>query len=81
MNATIEIEGLRKRFGPVQALDGMTFTVQPGRGDRLRRAERRRQVSALLPALEQLPRHHHALDLVRPLVDLGDRGPQGSFRR
>src|ERR1700676_4078800 len=30
MNATIEIEGLRKRFGPVQALDGMTFTVQPG---------------------------------------------------
>src|SRR6202167_3939421 len=31
MNATIEIDGLRKRFGPVQALDGMTFTVQPGR--------------------------------------------------
>src|SRR6202049_4632988 len=30
MNATIEIEGLRKRFGPVQALDGMTFTVAPG---------------------------------------------------
>jgi ABC-2 type transport system ATP-binding protein len=30
MNATIEIEGLRKRSGPVQALDGMTFTVQPG---------------------------------------------------
>ncbi len=30
MNATIEIEGLRKRFGPVRALDGMTFTVQPG---------------------------------------------------
>jgi hypothetical protein len=30
MNATIEIEGLRKRFGPVQALDEMTFTVQPG---------------------------------------------------
>jgi ABC-2 type transport system ATP-binding protein len=30
MNATIEIDGLRKRFGPVQALDGMTFTVQPG---------------------------------------------------
>src|SRR5712691_7096484 len=27
---TIEIDGLRKRFGPVQALDGMTFTVQPG---------------------------------------------------
>jgi ABC-2 type transport system ATP-binding protein len=30
MNATIEIDGLRKRFGPVQALDGMTFAVQPG---------------------------------------------------
>jgi len=27
MNATIEIDGLRKRFGPVRALDGMTFTV------------------------------------------------------
>src|ERR1700677_2250517 len=31
MSATIEIDGLRKRFGPAQALDGMTFTVQPGR--------------------------------------------------
>src|SRR6266702_1309849 len=30
MNATIEIDGLRKRFGPVQALDGMSFTVLPG---------------------------------------------------
>jgi len=30
MNATIEIDGLRKRFGQVQALDGMTFTVGPG---------------------------------------------------
>jgi ABC-2 type transport system ATP-binding protein len=30
MSATIEIDGLRKRFGPVQALDGMTFTVHPG---------------------------------------------------
>jgi len=30
MDATIEIDGLRKRFGPVQALDGMTFTVHPG---------------------------------------------------
>jgi ABC-2 type transport system ATP-binding protein len=30
MEATIEVEGLRKRFGPVQALDGMTFTVTPG---------------------------------------------------
>jgi ABC-2 type transport system ATP-binding protein len=30
MNATIEIDGLRKRFGSTQALDGMTFTVEPG---------------------------------------------------
>jgi len=29
-NATIEVNGLRKRFGPVLALDGMSFTVQPG---------------------------------------------------
>jgi ABC-2 type transport system ATP-binding protein len=26
----IEVNGLRKRFGQTQALDGMTFTVQPG---------------------------------------------------
>jgi ABC-2 type transport system ATP-binding protein len=30
MEATIEVSGLRKRFGPALALDGMTFTVQPG---------------------------------------------------
>ena len=30
MDATIEVSGLRKRFGPQQALDGMTFTVKPG---------------------------------------------------
>jgi ABC-2 type transport system ATP-binding protein len=30
MNATIEIDGLRKRFGSTQALNGMTFTVRPG---------------------------------------------------
>jgi ABC-2 type transport system ATP-binding protein len=30
MEATIEVRGLRKRFGPTVALDGMTFTVQPG---------------------------------------------------
>lgn len=28
--ATIEVTGLRKRFGATQALDGMTFTVRPG---------------------------------------------------
>ena len=30
MEATIEVTGLRKRFGTVLALDGMTFTVIPG---------------------------------------------------
>jgi ABC-2 type transport system ATP-binding protein len=30
MEATIEVIGLRKRFGPATALDGMTFTVRPG---------------------------------------------------
>jgi ABC-2 type transport system ATP-binding protein len=30
MEATIEVTGLRKRFGATLALDGMSFTVQPG---------------------------------------------------
>jgi ABC-2 type transport system ATP-binding protein len=30
MDASIEIDGLCKRFGSTQALDGMTFTVGPG---------------------------------------------------
>ncbi|MEV6636234.1 ATP-binding cassette domain-containing protein [Actinoplanes sp. NPDC051470] len=30
MTATIEVDGLRKRFGPAIALDGMTFAVRPG---------------------------------------------------
>ena len=30
MEATIELSGLRKRFGPIAALDGMDFTVSPG---------------------------------------------------
>jgi len=30
MEATIEVSGLSKRFGPTVALDGMTFTVEPG---------------------------------------------------
>jgi len=29
-DATIEVSGLRKRFGPTLALDGMSFAVQPG---------------------------------------------------
>jgi len=30
MEATIEVAGLRKRFGPTVALDGMSFSVAPG---------------------------------------------------
>jgi ABC-2 type transport system ATP-binding protein len=30
MEATIEVTGLHKRFGPAVALDGMSFTVRPG---------------------------------------------------
>jgi ABC-2 type transport system ATP-binding protein len=30
MDTTIEVSGLRKRFGPTVALDGMSFTVLPG---------------------------------------------------
>lgn len=30
VEATIEVSGLRKRFGQTLALDGMTFTVRPG---------------------------------------------------
>ena len=30
MDATIEVTGLRKRFGPAVALDGLSFTVTPG---------------------------------------------------
>jgi ABC-type branched-subunit amino acid transport system ATPase component len=31
MEATIEVTGLRKRSGPAAALDGLWFTVPPGR--------------------------------------------------
>ncbi|MCK2221149.1 ATP-binding cassette domain-containing protein [Actinomadura sp. ATCC 31491] len=30
MEATIEVDALRKRYGPTLALDGMSFTVRPG---------------------------------------------------
>jgi ABC-2 type transport system ATP-binding protein len=30
MEATIEVQGLRKRFGSAHALNGMSFTVEPG---------------------------------------------------
>ena len=31
MDTNIEVQGVHKRFGPALALDGMTFTVAPGR--------------------------------------------------
>src|SRR3954454_12841458 len=31
MDTTIEVVGLRKRYGPAVALDGMTFSARPGR--------------------------------------------------
>ena len=30
MEATIDVQGVYKSFGPTLALDGMTFTVAPG---------------------------------------------------
>src|ERR1700726_444510 len=30
MDATIEVTGLRKHFGPTVAVDGLTFRVEPG---------------------------------------------------
>ena len=30
MHVSIEVDGLRKRFGSTMALNGMTFTVRPG---------------------------------------------------
>jgi hypothetical protein len=47
-----------------------TATAAPLRGDK-----------GETSILEQLPGHHHPLDLVGALVDLGDRGPADSFRR
>ena len=40
----IEARGLTKRYGDKLAVDGLTFTVRPGRRHRLPRPERRRQV-------------------------------------
>ena len=39
------------------------------------------QARTLISALQELPGHDYALDLVGALVDLGDRGPARSFRR
>ena len=65
MEATIEVSGLRKRFGPALALDGMSFTVAAGAGDRVRRAERSGQV------------HHDAGD---PRPGRGRRGHRADRR-
>jgi hypothetical protein len=31
-DTAVEVAGLRKRFGPTLAPDGMTFTAEPGQG-------------------------------------------------
>ena len=47
--AMIEVHDLHKRYGDTLAVDGLSFAVQPGPRDRLRRAERRRQVDHHAP--------------------------------
>ena len=39
----IRVEGLRKVYGDLVAVDGISFEVQPGRGLRPARSQRRRQ--------------------------------------
>jgi hypothetical protein len=39
------------------------------------------QASAPELVLQELPGHHHALDLAGALADLGGRRPVGSYRR
>ena len=51
--SVIEVHGLTKRFGPVLAVDQLSFEVGPGDGDRLPRRERRRE-------------DDHAADAARP---------------
>ncbi len=45
-----------------------------------REAPEKPQVSGPVSPLQKLPGYDHALDLVRPLVDLGDSRAAGSFR-
>ena len=72
--ASIEVSGLRKRFGPTQALDGMTFSVAAGTGHRVRRSERGRQVhhDAGHPGLDA-PDEGHALVGGRPYATCATR--------
>jgi len=39
------------------------------------------EANTIMPLLQQLAGHDHALDLVGALVDLGDLGMRASFRR
>ena len=64
----LEIIDLAKRYGPVVALDGASFTAQPGPDRRVPRAERRRQD------------HDDALHL-RPGPTGSRRGPLGRAAR
>ncbi len=74
----IEVTGLRKRFGPVRALDGMSFTVRPRARHRVRRpdgaGEPVTELRYSLPAPGELSltwsevilgRAHRVLDILR----------------
>jgi hypothetical protein len=73
--------------GAVEDPNRVDFVVQDVRHEALHVRARRAdaagqcQVAHTAALLKQLPRHHHPLDLVGALVDLGDRGPADSLRR
>ena len=81
---TLEIHGLRKRFGDVQALDGVRFDGHAGRGLRVPRCERRRQDDhdadrARVPSRRR--RHGHLEGPRRPALAASHVGlPAGGTR-
>ncbi|MEJ7649329.1 MAG: ATP-binding cassette domain-containing protein [Nakamurella sp.] len=79
MEPSIEVSGLRKRFGPTQALDGLTFSVRPGQitgfvgPNGAGKSTTMRAVLGLdaLDAGSALVDGHRYTDLRRPLTHLG----------
>ncbi len=94
MEATIEVSGLRKRFGPTPALDGMTFTVTPGQvtgfvGPNGAGKSTTMRVILGLDAADEgtaliggrpYPKLHHPLSHVGALLDAGALQPSRSAR-
>jgi hypothetical protein len=69
LDATVEVSGLRKRFGPTVALDGMTFTVQPGQ----------QHVAELAPCASAKPAAGSARKAARsPSRPVRRRAPRGA---